>query len=107
MAETTQDKLSYRKVLDGLVRMHQLFVVGERESDEVKQLRDDIDEPYSDLDEEEREAIEGLSTDLLDVETITSEPTLDDIPPAGAKVQEALLAQHAGNYDDALKLLRE
>ncbi len=107
MTETTQDKLSYRKVLDGLLRMHELFVAGERESNEIRQLRNDIDEPYSDLTEEDREAIEGLSTDLFDVEKIASEPILDHLPQADEKVQKALLAQHSGHYDEALRLLRE
>ena len=107
MTETTQDKLSYRKVLDGLLRLHELFVAGERESNDVRQLRNDIDEPYTDLTEEEREAIEGLSTDLFDVAKITSEPILEQIPSAEECVQRALSAQHSGNYDEALKLLRE
>ena len=106
MTETTQDNPSYRKVLDGLLRMHELFVAGERESAEVKQLRDDIDDPYSKLTDEQREAIEGLSTDLFDVEKITSEPIPKPVPLADEHVQRALLAQYSDHYDDALKLLR-
>ena len=107
MTPTTQDRLCYRKVLDGLLRMHELFVAGERKSTELTQLRDNIDEPYLEMTEEERDAIEGLSTDLFDVERITSEPHLDSRPPANEKIQSALSAQHAGHYDEALRILRE
>jgi len=107
MAETTQDNLSYQKVLDGLLRMHELSADGEPETDEIKQLRDAIDEPYSDLSAEERETIEGLSTDLFDVENITSEPVLDHVPPADNAMAASLQAQYSGQYDEALKLLRQ
>lgn len=107
MTETTQDKLSYHKVLDGLLRMHELSVAGEQETDEIKQLRDAIDEPYSDLSAEERETIEGLSTDLFDVENILSEPKLDHVPPGDHALAAAMQAQNSGKYDEALKLLRE
>jgi len=107
MNETTQGNLSYRKVLDELLRMHELSVAGEHETDEIKKSRDAIDEPYSDMSADEREAIEGLSTDLLDVENITSEPVLDYIPPGDEAMVKALQAQRSCRYDDALKLLRE
>ena len=107
MTETTQDKLSYQKVLNGLLRMHELAAGGEQETDEIKQLRDAIDGPYSDLSAEERETIEGLSTDLFDVENITSEPKLDHLPPCDHAMAAALQAQNSGRYDDALKLLRD
>jgi tetratricopeptide (TPR) repeat protein len=107
MTETTQDKRSYQKVLDGLLRMHELSVAGERETDAIKQLRDAMDEPYSDLSAEERETIEGLSTDLFDVENITSEPVLDHMPPGDRAMTAAVQAQSSGKYDEALKLLRE
>jgi len=107
MTETTQDKLSYQKVLDGLLRMHELSAAGEQETEEIKQLREAIDEPYSALSAEEREIIEGLSTDLFDVENITSEPVLDHIPPVDPVIAAAIQAQYSGKYDEALNLLRE
>jgi tetratricopeptide (TPR) repeat protein len=106
MVETTEVNPSYRKVLDGLLRMHELSAAGEQETDEIKQLRDAIDEPYSDLSADERETIEGLSTDLFDVEKIISEPASDYRAMDGS-VMAALRAQYSGHYDKALKLLRE
>ncbi len=107
MAETTQDNRSFQKVLHGLLRMHELSAAGEQETDEIKQLRDAIDEPYSDLSSEERETIEGLSTDLFDVENITSEPVPDLVPPGDNAMAAAFQARHSGRYDDARKLLRK
>jgi tetratricopeptide (TPR) repeat protein len=87
--------------------MHEVFVAGDRTSIELSQLRDGIDEPYLDMTEEERDAIEGLSTDLFDVERINSEPHLESRPPTNEKIQSALAAQHSGRYDESLKILRE
>jgi hypothetical protein len=107
MTETTQDKMSYRKVLEGLLRMHELSTAGQHETDKIKQLRDAIDEPYSDLSAEAREIIEGLSTDLFDVENITSEPVLDHVPEGDHAMAVAIHAQNSGKDDEALKLLRQ
>jgi tetratricopeptide (TPR) repeat protein len=106
MTETSQEKLSYQKVLDGLLRMHQLFVQGKRKSEEVKQLRNDIDEPYSNLTEQQREEIEGLSTDLFDVEKVLSEPALGRASSAEEKEFWAIAAQREGRFDEALSLFR-
>jgi tetratricopeptide (TPR) repeat protein len=107
MTPTTHDKLSYQKVLDGLLRMHELSAAGDQETEEIKQLREAIDVPYSDLSAQERETIEGLSSDLFDVENITAEPVLDHIRPGDQLMAAALQAQDSGKYDEALKLLRE
>jgi uncharacterized protein (DUF433 family) len=80
---------------------------GARETEEVKQRPDAIDEPYSDLSAKERETIEGLSTDLFDVERITSQPALDRIPSGDDALAAVLQAQHSGHHEEALKLLRE
>jgi hypothetical protein len=107
MAATTQDNLSYQKVLDGLLRLHERAAAGGQETEEKKQLRDAIDGPYSDLSADQQEAIEGLSTDLFDVENITSEPALDRVPPGDEALAAALQAQQSGHHDRALNLLRE
>jgi len=44
-AEPMHDMSSYRKVHDGLLRMHQLFVEGKRNSAEVKAIRDETMNP--------------------------------------------------------------
>src|SRR5258707_673005 len=102
MAATRQDNLSYQRVLHGLLCMHELSAAGKQETDEIKQLRDAIDEPYSDLSAEERETIEGLSTDLFDVENISSEPVLDHLPPGDKAMAAALQAQYSGHYDEEI-----
>ena len=107
MTETTQDKMSYRKVLEGLLRMHELSAAGAHETDEIKRLRDAIDEPYSELSAEEREIIEGLSADLFDIENIACEPANDHVPEGDHAMAAAVQAQNSGNYEGALKLLRQ
>ena len=107
MTETKQDNLSYQKVLEALLQMQELSAAGEQETAEIKQLRDAIDEPYSDLSAVQRETIEGLSTDLFDIRIITSEPVLDPVLLADKALEAAIQAQNSGRYDEALQLLRE
>jgi len=107
MAERMSDSSSYQKVHDGLLRMHQLFVDGKRNSVEVKAIRDATDEPWNELSEEDRRSIQGLSQDLYELEGVKPK-TPGTVSPLDLemRVVEAVKARDEGQSDRALELLR-
>ena len=99
---------SYRKVHDGLLRMHQLFVEGKRDCEEVNAIRDATDEPWNDLSDEEKATLQGLSQDLYEVEGVArNKPNAASPLSVEAWLSEAVHAQEKGHLDRALKLLRK
>lgn len=98
---------NYDMVRDGLLAMHRLFVKGEKNTPEVKAIRDATDEPWTDLTEEEQEAIQGLSIDLYQIEGVKQADTGLAQQEAAEKMQDAYFARDACEYDRALALLRE
>jgi len=47
-----------------LLRLHELIALGQGESDQADEVRDAMDAPWGDLDEDQREVLGGLSADL-------------------------------------------
>lgn len=102
----TQDNPNYGQVLRGYLRLHQLEVEGRDESVDADSVRDSLDVPWRALSADERERVQGLSTDLFSISK----------PPAGLEeyspqAQENLLAaveaKQRGEWTRALSLLRQ
>jgi len=106
MSDQLKVDSSYQKALNGLLRIHQLFVAGKRKSDEVKRLRDELDEPFLDLTSEENRVLEGLSADLFDVEKIKENKSEENSPEVEQIICQAIAAREAGRLDESLELLR-
>jgi tetratricopeptide (TPR) repeat protein len=96
---------AYVQSIRGLLRLHQLAEAGKDESPEADAIRDNLERPWHELSEIEKQRIAGLSEDLYSI----SEPVgqaLEMEPQAQRKVREAIAARQAGSWDKALKLLR-
>lgn len=105
--DQVRDSHAFAKVRDGLLDLHELFLVGHGSSEKAKAIRDAADEPWFDLSDEQQETLNGLTRDLLDAQEVTSEPELESIPPVEPGVLEAVMLQHDGRYSEALELLRQ
>lgn len=101
-------ELFFQKALDGLLRMHHLFVEGKRKSEEVKRLRDELDEPFLNITREQNKVLEGLSIDLFDVEKVkenrpTGKTNSDELEEL---VNRSIAECEAGRFELSLALLR-
>ncbi|MCI0461322.1 MAG: hypothetical protein L0Z62_30610 [Gemmataceae bacterium] len=97
---------SYEAVIRGLLRMHQLTIAGQDESDEADALRESMNEPWEGLSAVERERVTGLSKDLYTISDQPAPAPEQMNPQAQGKLIEAFEARERGEWDRALELLR-
>jgi len=100
---TETDNLGYRTIHDGLLRLHGLFLKGKERSPEAEEIRDLSEGPWRELSQEQRKLLSGLSKDLNDIKHVTS---VDKGGAVSLVFVQALNAQYAGNYSEALDILR-
>jgi len=86
MSKKPANPVAYAKVRDGLLRLHELMVKGEIESDEAEAIRDATDKPWLQVNDEQRAMLNALSRDLLVVADVQSEAT--PIPEDNAELNE-------------------
>jgi tetratricopeptide (TPR) repeat protein len=96
---------SYLQYIRGLRELHALTMSGRDESPEADAIRDGMDHPWYDLSEIERGRIDGLSEDLYSISDSPKEPLLQN-PQVQRKLNEAEEAWRAGEWDQALEILR-
>lgn len=95
----------YVQSVQGLHRLHALSAAGNDDEPEADAVRASLEHPWVRLSEAERRRIAGLSEDLYTI----SEPApaaLPMNPEAQRKLVEAFEARRAGQWDEALELLR-
>ncbi len=76
----------YAESLRGLLRLHELEVAGESESDQAEAVRDSLEGPWRLLTDTEKERITGLSEDLyrnLEAREIYPDPRVDQCRGTG------------------------
>jgi tetratricopeptide (TPR) repeat protein len=96
---------SYLQYIRSLRELHALTMAGRDESPEADAIRDGMDHPWYDLSETEQERINGLSADLYSISDTPKEPQPTN-PQVQRKLIEADEAWQAGNWDQALEILR-
>jgi tetratricopeptide (TPR) repeat protein len=96
---------AYVESIRGLLRLHILAETGQDESSEADAIRDSLERPWYDLSEAEKKRISGLSADLYSMSEPAGEPRPMN-PQAQRKLLEAVEARQAGDWDEALELLR-
>lgn len=88
----------------GLLKLHELEVASESESDEAESIRHALEKPWYLLSEAERTRITGLSEDL---HSITSPGVIERMTPQAQRgLVDAFEARKSGEWDTALELLR-
>jgi hypothetical protein len=97
---------AYERYASFVRALHRLFLEGKGESDEADALRDQMDEPWEALTEEQRALVSGLTADLnwIRREPARSHPERDevlteDLPKMGAAIE-------AGDWRVVLEILR-
>lgn len=95
----------YVQSVQGLHRLHALVVANQDETPEADAVRDSLDQPWYLLSEVEKERITGLSEDLYSLSD-PPKPPLAMNPQAQTKLMEADESRQAGEWDQALGLLR-
>jgi hypothetical protein len=97
---------SYLHSLRGLHELHRLALQDQNDSTEADEIRDGLEQVWSDLSTIEQDRLDGLSEDLYSISDPPQEPL-----PSRRLVQRKLIqvgeAIEAGNWDVALNLLRE
>jgi tetratricopeptide (TPR) repeat protein len=98
----------YREYVRLLIALHQLFLRGEAESEAADQIRDQMDEPWKHLKEDEIKRVRGMSADLYSLE----EDAPLQHPQVATNADDAFWralqdARNAEDYELALKLMRE
>ena len=96
---------SYLQSIRGLLRLHQLTAAGQDESADADAIRDNLERPWYELSEIERQCVAGLSEDLYSITEASGQP-LQTTPQAQRKLLEAIDAREAGDWDKALEILR-
>jgi tetratricopeptide (TPR) repeat protein len=89
----------------GLLRLHVLTEAGQDDSPEADAIRDNLEHPWYVLSEAEKKRISGLSEDLYSISEPVGQP-LPMNPQAQRKLLETIEARQAGDWDNALELLR-
>src|SRR4051812_37382723 len=85
---------AFIQVQNELVELNELALRGEGESKEAKAIRDGSDQAWFELTEEQQDVLNGLSSDLLDMQYCVEEATLDVTPPASPGVFAAIQELH-------------
>ena len=96
---------SYLQILRGFHKLHSLTLAGQDDTPEADAIRDGMDHPWYDLSETEQKRMKGLSEDLYSISDPPQE-SLPANPQAERKLIEADEARRAGDWDQALELLR-
>jgi tetratricopeptide (TPR) repeat protein len=96
---------AYAESIRGLLRLHLLSETGQDDAPEAEIIRDQLERPWYDLSEVEKQRIGGLSEDLYSISELPAEP-LPMNPQAQRKLMEAVEARKSGDWDKALTLLR-
>lgn len=94
----------YVESVRGLLRLHELEVAGESESDRADTVRDTLEGPWHLLSDVEKKRITGLSEDLYSITSPTETKQIDS--QAQGKLVEVFEAGESGEWDKALELLR-
>lgn len=97
---------AYRLVHDGILDLHELFFLDKQRSEEADAIRDEMDEPWLEISDQQQRLLSGLSMDLNDIKQV-AEPEKAVGPMAGPKIMKALEHQHDGRFAEALELLRD
>lgn len=98
---------SYQATMSGLLRMHQLSLAGQEESEAADVVREAMCEPWEGLSKVEKERFTGLSKDLYEISDGRVQPSEPMNPQAQGKLVEAYEARGRGDWDKALDLLRQ
>src|ERR1700677_1576950 len=89
---------AYVQSIRGLLRLHRLAETGNDESPEADAIRDNLERPWHELSEIEKQRIAGLSEDLYSISEPVSQ-ALQMVPQAQRKVLEAIEARQSGGWD--------
>lgn len=97
---------SFKMVAKGLIALHALGKAGKDESPEADSVRDSLDLPLAALNRIEKERAQWLSEDLYSVSEPSSASQKEMNPQAQQQLSEAIEARLKGEWDLALKILR-
>lgn len=93
--------------MSGLLRLHQLSLSGEDESQEADHVREAMNELWEDLSKVEKDRFTGLSKDLYAISDGPAQPFEPiSAEQTQAKLGEVIEARERGDWDLALDLLR-
>lgn len=101
------DVPAFSQVREELLALHDLIIDGKGNSEKANKIRNASDEAWFELEEEQQDIINGLSSDLLDMQKVVEEPKMEVVPPAPQGVFEAFALMHDGKAIEALDLLRK
>lgn len=98
---------SYQAEMSALLRMHQLSLAGQEESEEADMVRESACDYWDDLSKVEKDRLTGLSKDLYEISDGPVQSPEPMNPQALAKLGETYEARERGDWDKALELLRQ
>ena len=99
---------SFRLIAKGLIELHRLIMAGKVDSPEAESVRDALDAPLKALSRSEKERAQWLSEDLYSVSEAPAATSQKEInSQALQQLNEAIEAKQRGEWDQALKLLRQ
>jgi len=97
---------SYQATMSGLLRLHQLTLDGQDESEAADLVRESMHEHWEGLSKVEKDRLTGLSKDLYEISDQVDAPVEPSNPQTHNKIAEAYHARSRGEWDRALSLLR-